>query len=293
MTELVVTAPQTTGTMGLTHPLLEYPVLIPFDSLNISVERFQVRSPESCSYVSMVIKKQESVQQVAELVKLVAAGVTLDPIVIWKDANNKHWVIDGHHRMEALSESRCPADRPVWVQLFKGQNEAEARDFALQVNVRSHMNMHPSEVLENYWRMLLCGETVGSVRGRVARYNVSHSTVQRMDKEKKAVIEKLQQGAIEEKVAMDAAYIRANAPLWKEQATWREGQPNVEVFEMNRKAVETILRKLTIHFTDQAKAQPEVLLQAFGEFFETVTGKAIEIQQGGTEDGPSNLESDF
>ena len=39
--------------------------------------------------------------------------------------------------------------------------------------------------------MLLYGEAVGSVRGRVAKYNVSQSTVQRVDKEKNAVIDKL------------------------------------------------------------------------------------------------------
>lgn len=241
----------------------------------------------------MVLKKQESVQQSAELVKLVAAGTTLDPIVVWKDANDKHWVIDGHHRMEALTESRCPADQPVWIQLFKGANEADARDFALQINRRSHINMHPSEVLESYWRMLLCGETMGSVRGRVSRYNVSQSTVQRMDKEKKAVIERLQQTAIEDQVVADAAYIRTNAPLWKELATWRDGQAVVNASEMDRKTVEAILRKLTIHLTDQAKAQPEVLLEAFCEFFEEATGTAIEIQQVGVDDSQSDPDSDF
>ena len=292
MTDLKVTAPEVRGPIGLTHPSLAHPTLIPFDSLNVSVERFQVRSPESCTYVSMVLKKKESVQQSAELVKLLATGTKLDPIVVWKDASDKHWVVDGHHRMEALTESRCPADRKIWVQLFKGASEAEARGFALQINRRSHINMHPSEVLESYWRMLLCGETKGSVRGRVASYNVSQSTVQRMDKEKKAVIERLQKAAIDEKVVVDAAYIRTNAPLWKELATWRDGQPVVDVSAMDRKAVEAILRKLTIHLTDQAKAQPEVLLEAFREFFEEATGMAIEIQRG-ADDSQSDPDSDF
>jgi hypothetical protein len=240
----------------------------------------------------MTLKRQESIKQSADLIKLLEAGTTLDPIVVWKDASEKHWVIDGHHRMEALTESRCPADRQIWVQVFKGAHEAEARDFALQINSRSHINMHPSEVLESYWRMLLCGETVGSVRGRASRYNISQSTVQRMDKKKKAVIERLQQAAIEEKAVVDVAYIRSNAPLWKEMASWREGQPVVEVSEMNRKAVEAILRKLTLHLTDQAKAQPEVLLEAFQEFYEEATGMAIEIQRVGG-DAESDPDADF
>ena len=141
--------------------------------------------------------------------------------------------------------------------------------------------------------MLLCGETKGSVRGRVSHYNVSQSTVQRMDKEKKAVIESLQQTAIEDQVVADAAYIRTNAPLWKELATWRDGQPVVDASEMDRKTVEAILRKLTIHLTDQAKAQPEVLLEAFREFFEEATGTAIEIQQVGVDGSQSDPDSDF
>lgn len=293
MTELTVAAPATRGPIGLAHPSLEYPTMISFDALNVCVERFQVRSPDSCSYVAMVLKKQESVQQSAELVKLIAAGTTLDPIVVWKDGNEKHWVIDGHHRMEALSESRCPADRQIWIQLFKGVSEAEARAFALQINRRSHVNMHPSEVLESYWRMLLCGEAVGSVRGRATSYGVSQSTVQRMDKEKKAVIVTLQQAAIEEKVAVDAAYIRTNAPLWKEIATWRDGQSVVDVSALSRKAVEAILRKLTIHLTDQAKAQPEVVLEAFREFYEEATGIPIEIERVGVEGKPSDTDADF
>ena len=39
-----------------------------------------------------------------------------------------------------------------------------------------------------------------------------------------------------------------------------------------------MLRMLTIRFSDQAKGQPDVLLQAFQEFFEEVTGKSLELR---------------
>jgi hypothetical protein len=140
------------------------------------------------------------------------------------------------------------------------------------------MNMHPSEVLENYWRMLLCGEVIGSVRGRVMRYEVSQSTVQRMDKEKKNVLEQLQKSADRESVQLDVTYIRTNAPKWKECSTWKDGKPDADIVDMNRKAVEIMLKALTLRFTVQAKAQPEVLLQAFQEFFEGATGRSIDIR---------------
>jgi hypothetical protein len=57
--------------------------------------------------------------------------------------------------------------------------------------------------------------------------------------------------------------------------------------------VEAILRKLTIHLTDQAKAQPEVLLEAFREFYEEATGIAIEIERVGVEGEPSDPDADF
>jgi hypothetical protein len=114
-----------------------------------------------------------------------------------------------------------------------------------------------------------------------------------MDKVKKAIIEALQQSANQDGVPMDAAFVRANAPLWKNYSIWREGQPAVEVSETSRKAVEAILRKLTIHLTDKAKAQPEVLLEAFQEFFEEATGTAIEIHQVGSDDGKVDPDADF
>ena len=280
MTTKTISKVGTGGPIGLAHPAVSKPELVPFGALKVAPERFQVRSPEACSYVQGTIKRQESIELSASLRQLVESGSSLDPLIVWEDPQGNLWVIDGHHRMEAMAEADVPASQDVWVQRFNGSTEAEARQFALEVNKRLHLNMHPQEVLEAYWRMLLCGETVGSVRERVKRYHVSQSTVQRMDKEKRSVLAQLQQQANAAGVVFDVGFIRANAPPWKQLAAWRENPETMKPEDLNRKAIEKVLRTLAIRLADDAKAQPEVVLEAFQEFFEQATGRPIVIQQG-------------
>ncbi|MDO3579214.1 ParB N-terminal domain-containing protein [Ralstonia pseudosolanacearum] len=279
----------TDGPIGLTHPSLSKPERVPFGSLKVDPERFQVRNPEACSYVQSTIKKQESIELSASLRQLVESGSSLDPLIVWEDPQGNLWVIDGHHRMEAMTEADVPASHDVWVQRFNGSTEAEARQFALEVNKRIHLNMHPQEVLEAYWRMLLSGETAGSVRQRVKRYGVSQSTVQRMDKEKPSVLAQLQQQATATGVPFDDGFIRANAPTWKKLAAWRESPENMDKTDLNRKAVEKVLRALAVRLTDDAKAQPEVVLEAFQEFYEEATGRPIVIRHAAPEGDTSEF----
>ncbi|WP_430495586.1 ParB N-terminal domain-containing protein [Ralstonia pseudosolanacearum] len=274
---------RTDGPIGLTHPSLSKPERVPFESLKVDPERFQVRNPEACSYVQGTIKKQESIELSASLRQLVESGSSLDPLIVWEDPQGSLWVIDGHHRMEAMTEADVSASHDVWVQRFNGSTEAEARQFALEVNQRIHLNMHPQEVLEAYWRMLLSGETAGSVRQRVKRYRVSQSTVQRMDKEKPSVLAQLRQQATAAGVPFDVGFIRTNAPTWKKLAAWRESPEKMNTDDLNRKAVEKVLRTLAVRLSDDAKAHPEVVLEAFQEFYEQTTGRPIVIRHAAPE----------
>jgi len=275
---------KTSGTIGMIHESVARPELVPFDTLRVSVERFQVRNPTACAYVAGVLKERESAELTTQLIGLLQAGEVLDPPIIWQDGDGLRWVIDGHHRMEAMTEVGGPPKRKVWVQRFMGATEAAAREFALQINRRAHLNMNPAETIDSYWRMLLCDEVVGSIRGRVKRYGVSQSTVQRMDREKDAVVTRLQQEAGDAEAAFDAAYIRTNAPAWKELATWRGSLGGKPVEDFDRRAIEVMLRTLTVRFATQAKAQPDLLLEAFQEFYEEVTGQSIEIKRLSTEE---------
>lgn len=235
------------------------------------------------------IKRQESTELSASLRQLVESGSSLDPLIVWEDPQGNLWVIDGHHRIEGMTEADVPASHDVWVQRFNGSTEAEARQFALEVNKRLHLNMHPQEVLEAYWRMLLSGEAAGSVRERVKRYHVSQSTVQRMDKEKPSVLAQLRQQANSAGVPFDVGFIRANAPAWKKLAAWRENPQAMKTEDLNRKAVEKVLRTLAVRLADDAKAQPEVVLEAFQEFFEQATGRPIVIHRGEPDGDPAEF----
>jgi hypothetical protein len=269
---------KTSGPIGMVHPAVGSPELVPFETLRVSEERFQVRNPKACNYVDGVNKQSESAAVTAALIGLITAGEVLDPLVIWQDSEGIRWVIDGHHRMEALQVAVKSPQRDVWVQRFNGATESDARAFAFEINRRINLNMNAAECLDHYWRTLLCGEAIGSVRGRVKRYGVSQSTVQRMDKEASSVRDALRAGAEAEGVPLNAAYIRKNAPAWKMLAVWRDKVADVGD-DPDRRAVEAMLRKLAIQFTAYAQAQPLVLLDAFEEFYRSVTGRAIEIRQ--------------
>ncbi|MYN39784.1 ParB N-terminal domain-containing protein [Duganella sp. FT109W] len=238
---------------------------------------------EAGSYVQSVIRKEESRQLSSSLASLVSEGETLDPLIVWKDPVGQLWVIDGHHRMEALQEADTPPEALVWTQEYLGQDEASARRFALDLNRRLHLNMHPKEALEAYWLMLLAGEVSGSLRDRAKRFQISKSTIARMDKQKPAVLATIEQQATSMGAAMDVEFIRDNAPTWKGLEEWSTGHEQSDKEELEQKAVEKVTRSLAIRYASEAKAQPEVLLQAFTIFFEGVTGEQINIQRGSSD----------
>jgi hypothetical protein len=282
------TKAKSSGPIGMVHPLLDKPKRVAFGSLRVAADLFQVRNPKAGSYVQSVIQEQESRGLTASLVKLAEAGAVLDPLIVWQDFEGTSWVIDGHHRIEAMTEACTPAAAKVYVQYFKGETEAEARAFALEVNKRHHLNMSPSETLDSYWRMLLCGEVTGSVRGRAKAHRISISTVQRMDKQKADVLGELKEAAEAEGVELNTAFIRTRAPAWKELAAWRDGEDSKKE-DPDRRAIEGILRTLAIRFTDDAKARPYVLIEAFQEFITETTGRTVEVRFATSDDEPDEF----
>jgi hypothetical protein len=66
MTEAKDTTIKTSGPIGMTHPSLASPKRIPFGTIKVSPERFQVRNPKAASYVKGVIKELEGVGRMAK-----------------------------------------------------------------------------------------------------------------------------------------------------------------------------------------------------------------------------------
>lgn len=271
------------GPIGLAHSALGKAERVNLGDLQVDPERFQVRNPLACSYVQGILKQQESAELAGSLRQLIEDGVDLDPLIVWEDPQGTLWVLDGHHRMEALSEADAPPDLKVWVQRFIGTSsgssptEAEARAFALEVNKRLHLNMDPKEIREAYWRGLLCGEIHGSVRGRVKQYGISKSTIERMDKEKPKVLAELQRLADSQGVPLGPSFIRSNAPLWKHLAEWRENPDAMKTEDLDKKAIEQVVRTLTVRLGAEARAQPMTVIMAFEQFMQEATGKAVSV----------------
>ena len=253
-----------------------------FGSLRVAVDRFQVRNPKALGFVQGILTGQESKELVRTLVKLIEAGRPIDPPLIWQDADGIPWIIDGHHRMEALEEAGTKPNAMLFVQQFKG-TESEARAFALDVTKRTHLNMPSSEALDGYWLLFLCGETEGSVRARAKQYGVGVSTVSRMSVQKAPVLAQLQQEAKEQGVPADVSFIRSNAPAWKELAEWREGKEIQDKSKGDRRVIEAMLKTLATRFAKHAKAQPEVLMEAFKEFMEEATDRTLFVRFDQTE----------
>ncbi|MYM38649.1 ParB/RepB/Spo0J family partition protein [Duganella qianjiadongensis] len=267
------------GPIGMHHALLSRPQQVLFGSLQVAPERFQVRNPDACSYVDSVLAKKASIELSRDLVDVLKSGGELDPLLVFDD-DGALFVFEGHHRYEAMLEAGFLPNAKVWIQKFKSPDEAQARALALEVNRRAHLAMNKREVLQAYWLALLSGEVTGSVRQRVKRYRISHSTVTRMDKEARVVREELQRMAMTSGVPFTPEYCRGHAPLWKSIAEWREQRHSQErSVDVERLAVEKILRSLTLKYAADIKAQPEAFLTAVEELFFEVTGEPLRLSR--------------
>ena len=266
-----------TDIYGLTHPHLRPPQEVPFDSLHVDEARFQIRNPKACSYAQASAKQAERRQLREGLENLVRADITLDPFVVWRDAEGVMWIIDGHHRHEALTAVDTPPDAMVWIQEANVSSEAEARALALDINKRLHFSLHPRELLECLWRATLLGEAEGSTRERVARYQVSKGTVNNIDRKAPAVLAELKRRAAQQGVPFNAEYVREHAPLWRELKTfWKDfDKPKSE--DMQQKERERIAQAMLTSLGEDLKAQPELVAEVFEEVALEVANKEAQV----------------
>lgn len=270
--------PDPSDILGLSHPSLSPPQLVPFGSLQVDEVRFQVRNSEACTYVQSRIKEAERRELRDGLQALIKSDVTLDPLVVWRDAAGVLWVIDGHHRHEALTAADTSPDSMVWIQMANVSSEAEARSVAIEINKRLHLVLHPKELQEALWRGILCGEISGSVREKAKRFSVSVGTVHNMAREAPRVLEQLRRRAEAEGVTMDSAYIRDNAPLWKKLRQWWKDTEKPKSNDMQERERQRITQALLDAVSADLKAQPEVVAEVFEMVAQDVTGKTLQAR---------------
>lgn len=264
--------------LGLSHPALSPPQLVLFGSLQVDEDRFQVRNSDACTYVQSRIKETERRELRDGLQTLIKSDVTLDPLVVWRDANGELWVIDGHHRHEALTATDTLPDALIWIQEANVSSEAEARSVALEINKRLHLVLHPKELQEALWRGTLCGEITGSVREKAKRFSVSIGTVHNMNREAPRVLEEMQRRAKAEGAMLDAAYIRENAPLWKKLRQWWKDTEKPKSDDMQERERQRITEALLDAVSADLKAQPEMVAEVFEVVAQEVTGKALQAR---------------
>lgn len=277
--------------IGLAHPSLSKPLRMPFGDIHVAPERFQVRDADAATLVDGTLLKAGSRRLTKELKAIMEGGSALDPMIVWSDPQDGlSYLIDGHHRHDAMVAAGVSPGRVVWVQTLRVPTAAEAREVALWINRRTHLNMDLKEVHEAYWRLLVAGETTGSVREQAARYQVKQTTVHRMMKAAPEVRAQLQSTANSEGVNFDADYVRESAPRWKELSTWRDAEAGIESMDViEGKEVERIVRDLTLRHGETAKANPQMLVRALREFLEGATGGNAKIELTGESDGDEDF----
>ncbi|HDR9228631.1 TPA: hypothetical protein QDB19_004904 [Burkholderia vietnamiensis] len=266
-----------TDILGISHPLLSAPVQVPFSTLLVDEERFQIRNSQACSFSQACVKDAERRQLRDGLEALVKADITLDPFVVWSDADGVPWIVDGHHRHEALIAGGIAPDALVWVQEAKVSTEAEARALALDINKRLHLSLHPKELLENLWQATLLGQAEGSTRDRAKRYQVSKGTINNIDREAPKVLSELARRAAQQGATFDTAFIREHAPLWRElKRFWKdfEKPKSVEIREMER---QRIFDAMLGAVGKDLKADPQLVAEAFEEALREVSQKEAHV----------------
>ena len=268
---------QPTDIQGIAHPLLSAPYQVPLSSLQVSEERFQVRNFQACSFSQAGVKEAERKQLRETLEALVKADTTLDPLVVWRDSAGVLWVIDGHHRHEALIADGREPDPLVWVQRANVSTEAEARALALDINKRLHLCLHPKELLENLWRATLLGEATGSVRERAKRYQVSIGTASSIPKEAAKVLAELARRAAAQGVPLDSQFIREHAPLWRERKQFWKDFEKTRGEEMQERERQRITEAMLSAIGADLKAQPELVAEVFEEVARDVARKEAQV----------------
>lgn len=269
------------------HFMLGESERVPFRRLRVDPVRFQVRNLAANTVINQRLQSQQSEKAVFVLTDIVEAGHALDPIIVWQEEGSDDlWVVDGHHRMEALEKAATTPETGIWVQRFNGKTEADARRFALSLNKRTNVNMTKEEVIQELWVMMLCGEVDGSLRDIASTYGVSKTTVGRMKNHIEHVQNELENQAQREGVELTAAMIRSAPPIWRELSAWRDDDQDTELPDLESVVVDRILKKLADHVLEEATHHPE-------EFREAVQQFALELRLGWKPQGVFNAEDDF
>lgn len=172
------------------QPKVDRPATLPLNDIEALPVLFQPRSLEN---------DVADGHHVAELVDILErrGNLGLDPITVYW--SGKTWfVIDGHHRRAAYSQSESWDDKPVPVETFDGGVD-EAIAEAVERNTKVTLPMLKADRSNAGWRLVCLGSL--RVKEVVAMANISTSLVKQMRARKRELLERYPDRFTAEKLA--------------------------------------------------------------------------------------------
>lgn len=116
--------------------------------------RFQARNPYANELRKVHRRKKQIEQQLEELTEYLKADTKheLEPIKVWKDPlNDKYFVVDGHHRLQAYEEAKRRANRKIPCVIIQAETPHDALAKIFKENSRSKLGYTTAERIEAAW----------------------------------------------------------------------------------------------------------------------------------------------
>ncbi|WP_297809742.1 ParB/RepB/Spo0J family partition protein [uncultured Methylophaga sp.] len=122
--------------------------------IHIDEYRFQARNPYANELRKVHRRKKQIEQQLEELTEYLKADTKheLEPIKVWKDPlNDKYFVVDGHHRLQAYEEAKRRANRKLPCVVIQAETPHEALAKVFKENSRGKLGYTAAERIEAAW----------------------------------------------------------------------------------------------------------------------------------------------
>jgi len=174
----------------------------------------QVEAPQGLLPRIITGTREEKVQEYAEMIE---EGVVFDPIKVWKRGDNRYWVIDGMHRLEAHKRLGLET---IKAEIVSCENELDYRIKAIKENLKHGIPLLREEKIslaQILWRQGVSEEELRKIFG-VSDRTIRRWTnaVKKEEKEEKAekALELKKMGWSSEKIAKELGVTRQTVINW-------------------------------------------------------------------------------
>jgi len=123
--------------------------------IRVDTYRFQPRNIFVNDVRQINTRKKQSQQQLEEMVSYLKADSrhTLEPLKVWLDPlNDMHFIVDGHHRMQAYTEAGWRPNKKIPCVVIEAKDGHEALARVFKDNTRAKMGYTTAERTEAAWK---------------------------------------------------------------------------------------------------------------------------------------------